>query len=214
MRTEKSEDIIQGKIINVNEGAVGKAAPIEIGNEENKRKKIELKTVEREEDRDKKIEELKKVMNKMDERNEEKNNEGNEGSKKEGNENENKFRAFEIKDDAVPVEIGDSMDEDFDIVKVITIDSNGKTYGDDKLDYEQLGLKLTEAKDALDRLKKKKEKLPPANKLLAMIGKAFSNEYTVNSEINKKMVATATQGIGRLEKRVEYLEGRISKELS
>lgn len=206
---------VEGKIINANEGAVGKAAPIEIGNEENKRKKIELKTVEREEDRDKKIEELKKVMNKMDERNEEKNNEGNEGSKKEVNENENKFRAFEVKDDAVSVEMGDFLDDkDSDVITMISIDSDGKTYGDDKLDYEQLGLKLIEAQDALDRLEKKKEKLPPANKFLETIRKAFSNEYTINSEINKMMIAKATQGIGRLKKRVEYLEGRISKELS
>jgi hypothetical protein len=203
---------VEGKIINANESAVRKATSIKTIEKGNN---IELKTVEREEDRDKKIEELKKVMDKMDERNEEKNNEGNKDNKNKDDKKENKFRAFEVKDDAVSVEMGDFLDDkDSDVITMISIDSDGKTYGDDKLDYEQLGLKLIEAQDALDRLEKKKEKLPPANKFLETIRKAFSNEYTINSEINKMMVSKATQGIGRLEKRIEYLEGRISKELS
>lgn len=211
MRTEKSEDIIKGQIIKAEEGAVEKVAPVEAGNEGNK--KIELKTFEREEDRNKEIEKLQsdiEAISGRKVRNEGENNEGNEGDK---NTRENKYQAFEIKDDAVPVEIGDSMDEDFSVLKVISIDSEGKTYGDDSLDYEQLGLKLIEAKDALDRLQKKKSKLPPTNKFLGMIGKAFSQEYTINFEINKMIVAKATEGIGRLNKRIEYLEGRISKEL-
>lgn len=204
---------IEGKIINANEKAVGETVPIEASNEDNKRKNIELKTVESEKAKNEKIKDIKSEIEAISGRNKE-NKEGNKDNKKEGDKNKNEFRAFEIKKDAVSVEMGDFLDDkDSDVITMISIDSDGKTYGDDSLDYEQLGLKLTEAKDALDRLKKKKEKLPLTNKLLETIRRAFSNEYTIDSEISKMMIAKATQGIGRLEKRVDYLEGRISKEL-
>ncbi|MFA6392584.1 MAG: hypothetical protein WCW54_00655 [Candidatus Paceibacterota bacterium] len=208
---------IEGEIIKAEEGAIEKALPVEsikIVNEGDKKGKLKTESKEY---RNKEIEKLKsdiEIINSKNEGNEGGNNESKKDNKNEGDKNENKFRSFEIDSDtAVPVEISDSMDEDFDVVKVIMIDSNGRTYGDNRLDYEQLGFKLEEARSALDRLQKKKEKLPPTNKLLETIRKAFSNEYTINSEINKKMVAQATQGIGRLEKRIQYLEGRISKEL-
>ncbi|MFA6999787.1 MAG: hypothetical protein WC241_01590 [Candidatus Paceibacterota bacterium] len=209
---------IEGQIIKAEKGAVEKATPVEaikIINEGDK--KIELRTAESQEDKDKKIQELKEVMDKMDKKSEGENNEENKDNKnKEGNQEENKFKAFEIdSDSAVPVEISDSVnDEGLDIVNMISIDSNGRTYGDDSLDYEQLGLKLKEAQGALDRLQKKKEELPPTNKLFEMINKYWPHKNTIDSKLNKLMDAKVTQGIGRLKKRVEYLEGRISKELS
>lgn len=218
---------MEGKI--KKEGAVGKATPIEgIKVIKEGDKKIELKTAESEEDRDKKIQELKKVMNKMDERNEDKNkegnNEGNEGGKK-----EDENRAFEINSDSVDIDISDSLDEDSGIVNKLTIDSEGNMYGDDKLDYEGLSLKFTEAKDALNRLEKKKSELPSTNRLseiflkisLKIIEKVSSHDKKdikedsiINFEINRMLVAKANEGISRLKKRVKYLEGRISKELS
>ena len=208
MSIEKNQDNkgvkTEGEIINAEEGAIEKAASIEAIKKGDK--KIELKTAERGEDKDKEIRKLKsEIMNSGNEKNEE-----NKSEKR-----ERKTARFEVKGDAVLVEMDGSLDdEDSGIVNMISIDSEGKTYGDDNLDYEQLGLKLVEAQDALNRLQKKKSKLPSTNKFLETIRKAFSNEYIINSEINKMMIAKATRGIGRLEKRVEYLEGGISKELS